>query len=86
MIVASSVIILIYTFLGGMYSVAFTDVFQLFCIVAGMVSKWFMAIIRYTISDFNKIDWFSRPFACRSYGIIRLSIKETFFPLTGSGR
>lgn len=36
MIVASSVIILIYTFLGGMYSVAFTDVFQLFCIVAGM--------------------------------------------------
>ena len=37
-VISSATVILIYTFLGGMYSVAFTDVIQLICIVFGLVS------------------------------------------------
>lgn len=37
-IISSAAVAVIYTFFGGMYSVAFTDVIQLFFIVFGLVS------------------------------------------------
>ena len=37
-IISSACIALIYTLFGGLYSVAYTDVIQLFCIFLGLVS------------------------------------------------
>ena len=36
-IVISAIVVVIYTLFGGLYSVAYTDVVQLFCIFAGLV-------------------------------------------------
>ena len=38
-IVASACIALFYTLIGGLYSVAYTDVVQLFCIFLGLVGS-----------------------------------------------
>ena len=38
-VVISALIAIIYTLFGGLYSVAYTDVVQLFCILIGLVSK-----------------------------------------------
>ena len=37
-IIVSAVIAIVYTLFGGLYSVAYTDVVQLFCILLGLVS------------------------------------------------
>lgn len=37
-VVISALIAIFYTLLGGLYSVAYTDVVQLFCIFVGLVS------------------------------------------------
>lgn len=39
-IISSACIALFYTLFGGLYSVAYTDVIQLFCIFLGLVSVW----------------------------------------------
>jgi len=36
-IVISAIVVVVYTLFGGLYSVAYTDVVQLFCIFAGLV-------------------------------------------------
>ena len=66
-IISSAIIILIYTFFGGMYSVAFTDIFQLICIIVGMVG-WFIGSYRVGIV----LDFPCRRCACHSCGIIQL--------------
>lgn len=38
-VVISALIAIFYTQVGGLYSVAYTDVVQLFCIFVGLVSK-----------------------------------------------
>lgn len=38
-IIVSACIAVFYTFFGGLYSVAYTDVVQLFCIFVGLVSR-----------------------------------------------
>jgi Na+(H+)/acetate symporter ActP len=38
-VILSSCIAVIYTLFGGLYSVAYTDVIQLFCIFVGLVSN-----------------------------------------------
>lgn len=38
-VVISALIAIFYTLVGGLYSVAYTDVVQLFCIFVGLVSK-----------------------------------------------
>jgi high affinity choline transporter 7 len=37
-IIISAIIAIVYTLFGGLYSVAYTDVVQLFCIFFGLVS------------------------------------------------
>lgn len=37
-IIISAIVVVIYTLFGGLYSVAYTDVVQLFCIFLGLVS------------------------------------------------
>ena len=37
-ILVSAIVVVIYTLFGGLYSVAYTDVVQLFCISIGLVS------------------------------------------------
>lgn len=49
-VVISALIAIFYTLVGGLYSVAYTDVVQLFCIFVGLVS--------FTISNF--LAWESR--------------------------
>ena len=39
-VIVSACIAVVYTFFGGLYSVAYTDVVQLFCIFVGLVSKF----------------------------------------------
>ncbi len=46
-IILSACIALIYTLFGGLYSVAYTDVIQLFCIFVGLVSDLFINTINY---------------------------------------
>lgn len=36
-IIISAIVVVIYTLFGGLYSVAYTDVVQLFCIFIGLV-------------------------------------------------
>jgi len=43
-VIVSAAIALLYTVLGGLYSVAYTDVIQLFCIIVGLVSNMFYAL------------------------------------------
>lgn len=38
-IIVSAAIAVVYTLFGGLYSVAYTDVVQLFCIFIGLVSR-----------------------------------------------
>lgn len=38
-VVISALIAIFYTLVGGLYSVAYTDVVQLFCIFVGLVSS-----------------------------------------------
>ena len=38
-IIVSAIVVVVYTLFGGLYSVAYTDVVQLFCIFAGLVSS-----------------------------------------------
>lgn len=51
-IVVSALIALMYTLFGGLYSVAYTDVIQLFCIFIGLV-----CIINYCISSNGKYEY-----------------------------
>lgn len=37
-VIISAAVSSLYTLLGGLYSVAYTDVFQLFCVFVGLVS------------------------------------------------
>ena len=46
-VVASACVAVFYTLIGGLYSVAYTDVIQLFCIFIGLVSG---------TADFNLIN------------------------------
>ena len=46
-IVISAIVVVIYTLFGGLYSVAYTDVVQLFCIFAGLVSHFNQSFIRF---------------------------------------
>ena len=39
-VIASALIAIFYTWVGGLYSVAYTDVVQLGCIFVGLVSDW----------------------------------------------
>lgn len=39
-IIISAIVVVIYTLFGGLYSVAYTDVVQLFCIFAGLVNRF----------------------------------------------
>ena len=49
-IIVSAGVAILYTMAGGLYSVAFTDVFQLICIFGGLVS--YKRILRYdTLRD-----------------------------------
>ena len=43
-VIISAMIAIFYTLVGGLYSVAYTDVVQLFCIFLGLVSfeRWFL--------------------------------------------
>jgi high affinity choline transporter 7 len=43
-VVASAGISVLYTLLGGLYSVAYTDVVQLFCIFVGLVSAILVSV------------------------------------------
>lgn len=36
-IIISAIVVVVYTLFGGLYSVAYTDVVQLFCIFVGLV-------------------------------------------------
>jgi high affinity choline transporter 7 len=38
-VIVSTCFAVLYTFVGGLYSVAYTDVAQLICIVVGLVSR-----------------------------------------------
>lgn len=38
-IIISAIVVVVYTLFGGLYSVAYTDVVQLFCIFVGLVLK-----------------------------------------------
>jgi len=55
-VILSACIAVFYTLFGGLYSVAYTDVIQLFCIFIGLVSDRFSAPISRTI----QIDRISR--------------------------
>lgn len=44
-VVISALIAIFYTLVGGLYSVAYTDVVQLFCIFVGLVGSSFLSII-----------------------------------------
>jgi high affinity choline transporter 7 len=48
-VIVSACIAIFYTLFGGLYSVAYTDVIQLFCIFIGLVSQTSMAFI--VVSD-----------------------------------
>lgn len=48
-VIASALIATMYTLVGGLYSVAYTDVVQLFCIFLGLVS---LAFFPFFIEDF----------------------------------
>ena len=39
-IIVSAIVVVVYTLFGGLYSVAYTDVVQLFCIFAGLVRSF----------------------------------------------
>ena len=39
-IIISAIVVVIYTLFGGLYSVAYTDVVQLFCIFIGLVNNF----------------------------------------------
>jgi len=42
-VIVSACIAVFYTLLGGLYSVAYTDVFQLICIFVGLVSRFYQS-------------------------------------------
>ena len=46
-IILSAIVVVIYTLFGGLYSVAYTDVLQLFCIFAGLVSFFCVFIMKF---------------------------------------
>lgn len=48
-VIISALIATMYTLVGGLYSVAYTDVVQLFCIFLGLVS---LAFLPYFVKDF----------------------------------
>ncbi len=48
-VVASACIAIFYTFFGGLYSVAYTDVIQLFCVGFGLVNCFLSSLKSYTI-------------------------------------
>ena len=48
-VIISALIATMYTLVGGLYSVAYTDVVQLFCIFLGLVS---LAFFSFFIEDF----------------------------------
>ena len=45
-VVLSACIAIVYTTCGGLYSVAYTDVVQLFCIIIGLVGTYHILCIR----------------------------------------
>ena len=44
-IIGSVFVVTLYTLVGGLYAVAYTDVFQLFCIFIGLVSIVFLIFV-----------------------------------------
>ena len=72
-VVMSALIAVCYTWIGGLYSVAYTDVVQLGCIAIGLVIK----ILKDSCNSTNHIESgltivhnFSK---CRSYSILSLT-------------
>ena len=45
-VILSALIAIFYTWVGGLYSVAYTDVVQLGCILLGLVSKFVFSMMR----------------------------------------
>lgn len=54
-VVISALIAIFYTLVGGLYSVAYTDVVQLFCIFLGLVSLT-IRIINMTMNSQGRLD------------------------------
>lgn len=50
-VVISALIAIFYTLVGGLYSVAYTDVVQLFCIFIGLVSLLYKLRLRFSTRD-----------------------------------
>ena len=53
-IIISALISVFYTLIGGLYSVAYTDVVQLVCIFVGLVSKQMMHTEK---KDNQSVEW-----------------------------
>lgn len=58
-IILSAVVVVIYTLFGGLYSVAYTDVVQLFCIFAGLILILPFALTHEAVKDISHThkDW-----------------------------
>lgn len=54
-VVISAMIAIFYTLVGGLYSVAYTDVVQLFCIFVGLVSSKYS--VRESTADIEVQHW-----------------------------
>ncbi|KPP71780.1 high-affinity choline transporter 1-like [Scleropages formosus] len=72
-VVISALIAIFYTLVGGLYSVAYTDVVQLFCIFLGLVSTVTLAIVLLLpIVVFNR--WVSVPFALSNPAVSDIAV------------
>ncbi len=78
-VVVSAAVAMLYTLFGGLHSVAYTDVVQVFCIAIGLVrplkqfydhSFLFLNILRRCVLDIN------RQFACHLPGLIKRSTQR----------
>ena len=58
-IVVSAFIAVAYTLFGGLYSVAYTDVVQLFCIFFGLVTTELLHCVSITTSTLYFFKYFS---------------------------
>ncbi|CAF0796973.1 unnamed protein product [Brachionus calyciflorus] len=58
-IVVSAIVVVIYTLFGGLYSVAYTDVVQLFCIFAGLIICIPFAMTHKAVKNIaeTKVEW-----------------------------
>ena len=68
-VVVSALIAVGYTFFGGLYSVAYTDVIQLICIFVGLVSSKFNRLCNASIKGSSVLTLDKRPCTySRHYG------------------